>query len=187
MAAPLHDKTIRSFNGPRQSDFPFQDSTLKSDDEHGAAAALRWIAALLEDLDCPYVICGGLAAAGFGATRPIHDIDLFVPDHRFQDVVQAARDFISKPATHYRHEHWDLDYVQFIYQGTKIEVGNADGAKILNAQKHEWVALDIDFRDPDIVTVLGVSVPLMHRDALIAYKRLLDRVVDREDIQAISP
>lgn len=148
-------------------------------------AALKWIVELLRERDIPFLICGGLAATGYGSKRDLHDIDLFVPSAYFQDVVVAGKHFISKPATHYREEGWDLNYVQFKYGGVKVEVGNADGAQIYNTRAQMWVNLAIDFTRHEIVKVLGIDVPLMLREDLIKYKSLLSRPVDLEDIEVI--
>ncbi|MFC6672306.1 nucleotidyltransferase [Marinobacterium aestuariivivens] len=151
-----------------------------------AIEALRWIHELLNEREIPFVVCGGLAAIGYGSTRPLNDIDLFVPGRHFQSVVSAAADCISKPARRYREEGWDLEYVQFIYEGTKVEVGNAEDAMIFDAGSGQWVALAIDFSRACDVEVLGITVPAMRIEDLISYKRILDRPVDREDIAEIE-
>lgn len=151
-----------------------------------AVDALEWISGLLTEQKIPFLVCGGLAAIGYGSTRPLNDIDLFVPGVHFQAVVAAASQYISKPAKHYVGEGWDLEYVQFIYQGTKVEVGNAEGASIFNAATEQWVPLPVDFSHARSVVVLGIDVPLMSAEDLISYKKILDRQVDREDIEAIE-
>ncbi|MEJ2446143.1 MAG: hypothetical protein P8Y42_22285 [Exilibacterium sp.] len=147
--------------------------------------AFEWIVGLVREKDIPFLICGGLAAIGYGAERDLHDIDLFVPGEAFEKIVEAGKDFISKPAGHYREAGWDLDYVQFIYGGVKVEVGSAEGVLIQNAHTRTWVNLEIDFSRRDLVTVFGIPVPLMVREDLIGYKSLLSRPVDRADIEAI--
>ncbi|WP_229803191.1 hypothetical protein [Litchfieldella qijiaojingensis] len=115
----------------------------------------------------------------------MNDIDLFVPGEHFPVVVQAGQDYVSKPAMHYQEECWDLTYVQFKYQGVKIEVGNGEGPRIFDATKQTWINLDIDFSRYEIVNLLGLNLPLMLREDLIRYKSALSRPVDLEDIQAI--
>ncbi len=147
--------------------------------------ATQWIVELLRDRNIPFIICGGLAAKGYGAERDLHDIDLFVPGEHFSSVVQAGQEFVSKAAAHRQEEGWDLTYVQFKYEGIKVEVGNADGPKIFDSGNEQWVPLNIDFSRFDTVPLLGLELPLMLREDLIRYKSALSRPVDVEDIRDI--
>jgi hypothetical protein len=52
--------------------------------------AAQWIVELLRDRNIPFLICGGLAAKGYGSERDLNDIDLFVPGEDFSAVVQAG-------------------------------------------------------------------------------------------------
>lgn len=151
-----------------------------------ATEALEWIVSLLTKQETPFVVCGGLAAIGYGSNRPLNDIDLFVPNEHFEAVVAAVSEYISKPAQRYVGEGWDLEYVQFMYKGTKVEVGNAEDARIFSAATERWVPLLVNFYHTRNVAVLGVEVPLMSAEDLIGYKKILDRAVDREDIEAIE-
>ncbi|SFR57571.1 hypothetical protein SAMN04488073_2987 [Marinobacter gudaonensis] len=147
--------------------------------------AAQWIVELLRDQNIPFLICGGLAAKGYGSERTLNDIDLFVPGECFSAVVEAGQEFVSKAAAHRQEEGWDLTYVQFNYEGIKVEVGNADGPQIFDAGKADWVPLEIDFSRYAIVRLLGIDLPLMLKDDLIKYKSALSRPVDIEDIRAI--
>ncbi|MBW3228128.1 hypothetical protein [Marinobacter adhaerens] len=148
-------------------------------------SAAEWIVSLLRERNIPFLICGGLAARGYGSQRDLHDIDLFVPGEHFSSVVQAGQPFISKAAAHRQEEGWNLTYVQFKYEDVKVEVGNADGAQIFDAGNETWVPLNIDFSRYATVQLLGLNLPLMLKDDLVQYKTLLSRPVDIEDIRAI--
>ncbi|EWH00208.1 hypothetical protein [Halomonas sp. BC04] len=148
--------------------------------------AAQWITGLLRERNIPFLICGGLAAKGYGSERELNDIDLFVPGTHFWSVVMAGQEHISKAATHYREEGWDLTYVQFIHEGVKVEVGNADGPRIFDVGNQSWVPLNIDFSRYKSVNLLGLELPLMLKDDLVRYKSVLSRPVDIEDIRAIS-
>lgn len=148
--------------------------------------AAQWIARLLRDRNTPFQICGGLAAKGYGSERALNDIDLFVPGELFLTVVQAGQANISKPAKHYCEEGWDLTYVQFKYEGIKVEVGNADGAQIFDAASQAWVPLNIAFDRYETASLLGLELPLMLKEDLIRYKTVLSRPVDIDDIRAIA-
>lgn len=147
--------------------------------------AAQWIVTLLRERNVPFLICGGLAAKGYGAERDLHDIDLFVPGEYFSSVVQAGQEFVSKAAAHSQEGGWDVTYVQFKYEGIKVEVGSADGARIFDAGSEAWVPLDIDFARYTTVTLWGLGLPLMLRDDLVRYKSALSRPVDIEDVRAI--
>ncbi|MCC5860076.1 MAG: hypothetical protein JJT90_18130 [Ectothiorhodospiraceae bacterium] len=147
--------------------------------------AAQWIVGILRDRNIPFLICGGLAAKGYGSERDLNDIDLFVPGEHFSSVVQAGQEYISKAARHYCEEGWDLTYVQFKYKGVKVEVGNADGPRILDAENQTWVPFVIDFSRYKTVRLLGLDLPLMLADDLVWYKSVLSRPVDIEDIRAI--
>ena len=125
--------------------------------------ALAWIVEILQENRVPFSICGGLAANFYGSERPLNDIDLFVPDEYFSDVVEAGAKYISKPAQHYceKAEGWDLEYVQFIFEGVKIEVGNSKNAKVYDTSASRWHELIIDFQDTVKGKILGSEVSVM--------------------------
>lgn len=148
--------------------------------------AAQWIVGLLRDRNIPFLICGGLAAQGYGSERDLNDIDLFVPGECFSSVVRAGQHFVSKAAAHRQEEGWDLTYVQFKYEGIKVEVGSSDGPRIFDVSKQAWVPLSIDFSRYTTVQLLGLELPLMLKEDLVDYKSALSRPVDIEDIRAIS-
>lgn len=148
-------------------------------------SALQWVVDLLKDRNIPFLVCGGLAAKGYGSERDLNDIDLFVPGEHFLSVVRAGHAFVSKVAAHRQEEGWDLIYVQFEYEGIKVEVGNADGPLIFDVTSKSWVPLDIDFSRSQTREVLGIELPLMLKEDLVQYKSALSRPVDIEDIRAI--
>ncbi|MCG8489230.1 MAG: nucleotidyltransferase family protein [Chromatiales bacterium] len=161
---------------------------MKKDSEQNQSEALKWIVSLLNQHQIPFLICGGLAAIGYGSNRQLNDIDLFVTSSHFKKVVSLGNQYISKPAQHYCEttEGWDLEYVQFEYRGIKIEVGNPDGAKIFDTSNDTWSALKLDFSSIESKTILGIEVPLMNPKALLEYKTKLGRPVDLQDIEAIT-
>lgn len=152
-----------------------------------ASAAARWIAGLLERERIPYMVAGGLAARAHGATRPLADIDLYVPNEALTTVTKLANDHVTRPPARHVGDQWDLVFMELEYAGQKIDLGGADDVRIAAAVDGPWVTQQIDLRSAvRMETGLGLAMPVMPRDELIAYKRLLDRAVDRHDVAALE-
>jgi len=146
--------------------------------------ALKWITSLLADNEIPYLICGGLAAFAYGSKRDINDIDIFVPEEKFDHVVSLGMKHVSKQAKRYLEETegWNVKYVQFNYKDTKIEVGSSKGVEVFDKSLKQWVELKVDFSRIEYRSMYGIIVPLMEITDLINYKKALGRSVDIQDI-----
>ena len=151
-----------------------------------AAHALNWMIDILESSNISYLVCGGLAASAYGATRPLNDIDIFVPADHYADIVEYGRPYITYGPQRYRDQFWDVDYVQFCIEGIKLEAGSDELVQIYDALNNEWRPLSIDFNRYSVATLLGRDVRVMHSDDLIKYKRMLAREVDLLDIAQIQ-
>lgn len=148
--------------------------------------ALEWIEAELRAVGTPRLYCGGLAVLAYGGTRPLNDIDLFVPAAHFQPLVDALAAYIRKPAVRQCEAGWELTYVQFVYDGVKIEIGSDDHPRIQDGASGEWVELGIDYDSAEQRSFAGCTIPVMARDQLIAYKRRLGREVDLIDVGQLT-
>jgi hypothetical protein len=154
------------------------------------AAALRWIVELLEARQIPFQVVGGLAAHAYGATRPLVDLDLYVPSARLPEIAAVAA---SEPAARllraperYSDAAWDLTFLAFEYAGQRVELGGADEASYFDRRAGRWRDAAIDFSGAVPRAVLGRVVPVMPRAELVAYKRALDREVDRLDLAELE-
>ena len=152
----------------------------------GTNNAFKWIIQLLELNDIPYLICGGLAANAYGSKRLLNDIDIFVPNTNYFDVVTLGDEYISYGPERYRDQHWDVEYVQFTYEGQKIEVGSSDEVKIFNSNSNSWVALELNFDSFSTISLLGRKVKVMNKSELVSYKSKLAREVDLIDVNEIK-
>lgn len=150
-----------------------------------ARAALVWITDLLRSNDVPFQVVGGLAARAYGATRPLYDIDLYVPEERLEQVAMLAAEYVVRGPRHQRDELWDVGFMALDYEGQRIELGGAEGSYYDN-QADCWRSAEVDFERPQVLEVLGVKIPLMPREQLIEYKRRLGRQVDLEDLEDLA-
>jgi len=148
--------------------------------------SLVWLKRILEEHEVPFQIVGGLAAKIHGGSRPVADIDLYIPKELAENILPSVSNYISKPLTHYVEYGWDLEYCQLIYQGQKIEIGLSPGTKIFNAITSEWIELVTDYSRSVVTSYEGVEVPVIPVSELIAYKSLLNREVDLIDISELT-
>ena len=72
------------------------------------------------------------------------------------------------------------------YAGCDIDLGGAYGARVFDRAAQSWVPVVADLGTAVRLKVFGVEVPVIAKDALIAYKRRLDRDVDRMDVAAME-
>jgi hypothetical protein len=150
------------------------------------AHTLRWIVELLRNLDMPFQAAGGLAAKAYGAQRPLVDLDFYVPSPRLADIARAAAAYLVRPPSRHRDESWDIEFMKIEYGGHEVEFGGADGARFFDRLSGSWSDADIDFGASVRRDVAGVSIPVMPVSRLVAYKRALDREVDRQDLAEIG-
>jgi hypothetical protein len=147
--------------------------------------ALRWIVDILNWHEVPFQVVGGLAARAYGATRPLHDIDMYIPMHRFPDIHPDVADYVIWGPEHQKDEHWDLVYVKIDYEGQRIEMGDADNTQIYDAKTQTWIKQQIDFARSEMIEVYSTVVPVMPKHQLIEYKTMLAREVDDLDLSQI--
>lgn len=153
--------------------------------EERIAGALAWIAGRLRDLDVPFQVAGGLAAVAHGAERELNDIDLYVPE----GALALLRDELEEHHAHgprrHRGDHWDCYFMEVRFAGEEIELAEAARTRYRKDPDHPWHDARVDFDEPAHREVYGVRVPVMPRERLVAYKRRLDRPVDRQDVRAL--
>jgi hypothetical protein len=150
------------------------------------AVAPAWIVALLTSRKVPFQAVGGLAARAYGATRPLIDLDFYLPFQRYPDVMADLLPYVTRPPQPYRDDVWDLTFAQVVYAGQKIELGGIEGARYYDRVNGCWRLQVIDFSRSAWVELFGMKVPIMPKEELIAYKSRLNRDVDQQDLAEIA-
>ncbi len=148
--------------------------------------ALRWFVDLLEGAGIPFQVVGGLAARIHGGRRPVDDIDPYAPEASLETLLRLAGDRLVRPPEHHRDECWDLRFLALEYDGQRVEIGIAEGARLFERSAGCWVEAGIDFGASERSLIHGIPVPVMPRSRLIDYKRRLGRDVDREDLRDLT-
>ena len=148
-------------------------------------AALTYITHLLRANDIPFQVVGGLAARAYGASRPIAEIDLYVPGDQLERISALASECVVRAPSHHRDSHWDMAFMALDYGGQRIELGAAEGRYYDHAAGC-WRSAAVDFGRSELRELFGVVFPTMPLVQLMEYKRQLGREVDLQDVQELE-
>jgi RimJ/RimL family protein N-acetyltransferase len=158
------------------------------DDATRIGESLKWIVNLLDHHHIPYQIVGGLAAHAYGASRPVVDIDLYVPMEKAQAAIAEMKPYIIRPPLPHCSAYWDLTYLVLDHKGVQIEIGDSStDPRFYNHKGQCWDTQVIDYAASQRATLFGMEVNVMPRSELVRYKTRLDRKVDHADLQAMDP
>ena len=149
-------------------------------------AALIWITDILKKHSVPFQITGGLAARAYGATRPIADIDIDIPEDKFDIIKSEVLSFITYGPGQFKSKKWDLLLMTLNYQDQVIDLSGAYYTKIFNEKTGLWQVLSEDLSKAQPQNIFGLQLPVIPLDILITYKKALSREVDIIDIQEIT-
>lgn len=149
-------------------------------------AAFKWIVALLNKHNIHFQISGGLAARLYGSKRELADIDIVMEEGKFGDLYPDVKEFVTFGPAHYRGDSWDLKLLTLVYEGQEIDIGGAESMQIFDSIQNVWVELPKDITNSKDIEVYGLTVPVISKENLIAYKKKLMREVDIADLKALE-
>ncbi|MBO0783296.1 MAG: hypothetical protein J2P37_31160 [Ktedonobacteraceae bacterium] len=160
-----------------------------TNDPQKIGPALHWIVSLLNRHNITYQIVGGLAAKAYGASRPLVDIDIYVQlnnEQTLQALLEEVRPYVVREYGPHRSASWDIMYMALDYHGIYIDVADSAGARFYNHRDGRWEEQGIDYTRSTWQTLYGVEIAVMPREELLAYKAMLQREVDRQDLAEIG-
>jgi len=161
-----------------------------TNDPQKIGQALSWIVALLNRHNIPYQICGGFAAKAYGATRPLVDIDFYASlqdSPHVQLFMDEIRPYLIREFMPHLSASWDITYLALNYHGMHIEIAESTThPRFYNRRDGRWEEQVIDYAASTHILLYGVNIAIMPKDELLAYKSMLDREVDHQDIEQIA-
>lgn len=149
-------------------------------------AALIWITNILKKHQIPFQITGGLAAIAYGANRPLADIDIDIPDNRFDLIINDVKPYIVFGPAHLKSDKWDLMLMTLNYHGQEIDLSGADSTHIYNEKTAKWIKLNENLSEVTQQKIFDLELPVIPIKSLIYYKKILAREVDLFDIDQIK-
>lgn len=154
---------------------------MESKNKQNTKEALRWIVKILRKRHVSFQISGGLAAQLHGSSRPLVDIDIDIPQKKFDAILPDVKACLIFGPQRFKDKQWDLFLMTLNYKGQRIDIGSAE-AKIYNAMTKKWESNSINFKRSQRKKLYGLLVPIMRKEDLIKFKKMLDRPVDRKDL-----
>lgn len=148
--------------------------------------ALIWITDILKKHHIPFQITGGLAARAYGAVRELEDIDIDIPEDKFELLIKEVGPYIIYGPDYFKDESWNLYLLTLRYKNQDIDLSGAYHGKIYHQKSKTWVKLITDFSMVEYKEIMGLKLPVISREELIAYKKILARPVDLLDIQQMA-
>lgn len=148
--------------------------------------ALAWIANILSERSIPFAVVGGLAANSYGSTRPLNDIDIDVPDVSLKGLAKELHQYVNFGPVRSVSECFDCELLGLLFEGQEIELSGADSLLIKNPVNQKWNHWPTDLAQIEMREVLGITVPVMGRKQLVAYKEIAARESDILDVEAIK-
>lgn len=145
-------------------------------------AAFRWIVGILQTHGVRFEISGGLAARVYGATRPLVDIDIIIPEESVPMFFAEVKPYVISGPGRFRDDEWDVFLLALEYKGQQIDLSGVAGVRVFDPKKKVWIALSEEFSDASMRNVYGIEVPVLNREQLIAEKTILGREVDVIDL-----
>lgn len=148
--------------------------------------AFHWIVTILQRHNIPFEIDGGLAARAYGAKRELVDIDLVIPEERFDEIVPEVEPYIIYGPSYFTDDKWNLMLMTLDYEGQAIDIAGAENQKYFDESKHEWVSSPADFSKSEKKIIFGEEVGVIPKTRLIEEKRHLGREVDLIDLEFLD-
>jgi gamma-glutamylcyclotransferase (GGCT)/AIG2-like uncharacterized protein YtfP len=141
---------------------------------------------VLRDHEIPTQAVGGLAVRAWGGSRPLVDLDFYVPDRCLRDAARSLADWAVGEPHRIRCAHWDLTVLLLDVDGRRVELGGADTGRYRDAASGRWCPAAVDFSAGVAHAVLGVPVTVMALAPLVTYKSALQREVDLVDLHELT-
>ncbi|HEY7493038.1 MAG TPA: nucleotidyltransferase [Candidatus Tectomicrobia bacterium] len=147
---------------------------------------IKQLVLLLNEHGVEYEISGGLAAIFYGARRPLFDIDLDIHQADFSTVCELLKPYIVEEPHRTTSSHkFDIYFMSCSIDGVHVDFSQVEESYVIDesGRKHR---MDSTLKDAVEFDFDGITVRVEQKESLIAYKRLLARPTDLEDMQQIA-
>lgn len=150
--------------------------------------AFTWIVSILRKHKVPFQITGGFAARIYGSNHPINDIDIEIPEEKFDVILKDVQKYIIYGPKRDKDKVFDLELMTLKYKGQEIDIAGSQTQKLFDKKKKKWISMKVNYNDSVRKKIYDLIVPVETKENIVCYKRLvgIGRDVDIEDVNALS-
>jgi len=147
--------------------------------------AFEWIIRILRKHKVSFQISGGLAAQVYGSERSLYDIDIEMSDEFFEKIIPDVKNHIVFGPRRNISDSFEVQLLRLNYKGQEIDLSGTD-EKMFDKKRSKWIKNNIDLSKAVSLKVFNLIVPVISKEALIAYKEKTRREVDIIDIKQMK-
>jgi hypothetical protein len=148
---------------------------------------LKFLVQTLNGEDIIFQVSGGLAAIAHGATRPLYDIDLEIHKEDVEKVRRLFKDYITEDWNNEldgEDDQFDIWMMKLDIRGVPIDINQVEEVYLISKTGERTLQPSAMDTEPKVVE--GITLPVLRKEPLIAYKKILGRDTDLIDIEQIS-
>ncbi|MEM4248154.1 MAG: hypothetical protein QXH80_02720 [Candidatus Nanoarchaeia archaeon] len=145
-------------------------------------SAIIKIVSILKECELNFCLTGGLAVGVYASPRATEDIDIIIENNEDKKI-----EFLSK---------LDKDFKIVQHKILSFSFGNIWRIILKDAYLDNLIILDLiiansqklqdAISNPFIITISGLDIPIIKKEALINMKRLSSRLKDQADIESLT-
>lgn len=148
---------------------------------------LAYLVEKLNAVGIEFQVSGGLAAIVHGATRPLYDIDLEIHKEDVETVRALFKDYITEDWNNDLEgpdDQFDIWIMKLEIDGVPIDINQVEEVYLISKTGER--TLQPSAMDTEPKEFMGLILPALRKEPLVAYKRTLGREVDLEDIKYLT-
>lgn len=136
----------------------------------------------LEVTAATYQLTGAVAGNVHGSRWPVHDVDVDVTAADLPRVLDVLGDAVHVPLHRFLDDEFDLLLATATLEGLSVDLGQVEDARV-HASTGAWVPLRTVLERRERHAWEGRTIWVQPLADLVAYKRLLGRAADVEDLE----
>lgn len=148
---------------------------------------LTYLVEELQKHDIAFQVSGGLAAIVHGATRPLYDIDLEIHKSDVETVRELFRKYITEDWNNDLEgpdDQFDIWMMKLEVDGVHVDISQMEEAYLISKSGER--TLQPSEMDTEPKEFIGLTLPVLRKEPLITYKKILARDTDLFDVEQLE-